>query len=173
VWERANQVEAALIADVPWLPARQPHVVVVAVTTAGRGGALWLLLISVEALRPGGDRRWAVRAGAAIGLALGASQLVKRLVPARQRPEAPGAPARRNLPERPDSPSFPSSHAATAAAFTTTLALRDCRLGLLAAPLTVTAIYGRLRTRVHWPTDLAAGAAIGIVAAFAVRRALG
>ena len=173
MWERANRVEAALIAEVRWLPAWQPHAVVVLVTTAGRGGALWLLLIAGEALRPDGDRRWAVRAGAAIGLALGVSQLVKRLVPARRRPEPPGGPARRTLPERPDSSSFPSSHAATAAAFTAALALRDRRLGVLVAPLTMTVIYGRLRTRVHWPTDLVAGAAVGVLAAFAVRRVLG
>jgi membrane-associated phospholipid phosphatase len=60
-----------------------------------------------------------------------------------------GGPVRRTLPERPDSPSFPSSHAASAVAFTTALALRDRRLALLATPLTATAIYGRLRTRVH------------------------
>ncbi|HEV7650412.1 MAG TPA: phosphatase PAP2 family protein [Actinophytocola sp.] len=168
MWERVNRAEAALIADTRWLPARQPNAAVIAVTTAGRGGVLWLLWIAVEALRPGGDGGWAARAAAAVGAALVASQLVKRLVPARHRPEAPGGPARRNLPERPDSPSFPSSHAATAAAFTTALALRDPRLGLLVTPLTATATYGRLRTRVHWPTDLAAGASIGVAAALAV-----
>jgi len=173
MWESANRVEAALIADAPWLPARPPNPIVTAVTTAGRGGALWWAWIAVEAARPGGDRRWARRAGAAVGLALGASQLLKRLVPPRQRPEAPGGPARRELPERPDSPSFPSAHAATAAAFTTAAALRDFRLGLLVTPLTGTAIYGRLRTRVHWPTDLLAGASLGVAAALAVRRVFG
>jgi undecaprenyl-diphosphatase len=170
VWERANRIEGALIADASWLPARAPNPLVIAVTTAGRGGALWLLWIATEAVRSGGDRRWAMRAAAAVGAALGVSQIVKRLVPTRARPEAPGGPARRRLPERPESSSFPSSHAATAAAFTAVLAMRDRRLGLLAAPLTVTAVYGRLRTRVHWPTDLVAGASIGLAAALVVTR---
>ena len=170
MWERANRVEGALIAKTPQLPAREPNGVVVAVTTAGRGGGLWLLWTVVEAVRPGGDRSWAVRAGVTVGLALGVSQLVKRLVPVRRRPEGPGGPARRSLPERPDSSSFPSAHAATAAAFTVALLLRSRRIGLLAMPLTGTAVYGRLRTRVHWPTDLVAGAWIGVAAAFVVHR---
>jgi membrane-associated phospholipid phosphatase len=32
-------------------------------------------------------------------------------------------------------------------------------------PLPLVATYGRLRTRVHWPTDLVTGVAIGITAA--------
>lgn len=163
MWERANRAEAALFADTPWLPRRPPNVVVTAVTTAGRGGALWLLCTLTEALRPGGDRRWAAHTAAAIGIALGVSQLVKRIAPHRCRPEAPGGPARRSLPERPDSSSFPSAHAATAAAFTTALATRG-PLSLLVVPVTATAVYGRLRTRVHWPSDIVAGMAIGVTA---------
>jgi undecaprenyl-diphosphatase len=97
---------------------------------------------------------------------MGASQLVKRLTPPRRRPELPGGPARRTLPERPDSSSFPSSHAATAAAFTVAALRRDRGFGLIILPVAGIAVYGRLRTRVHWPTDLVAGIAIGIGAAW-------
>jgi undecaprenyl-diphosphatase len=164
-----NRVEARLIVDSPGLPARPPHPVVTAVTTAGRGGALWLLLCVAEAARPGGDRRFARRAATAVGVALGASQLVKRIAPRRPRPEPPGGPARRDLPERPESSSFPSAHSATAAAFTTVVLTHDWRVGTAVAPVTLTAIYGRLRARVHWPTDLVAGVVIGVVAAVIAR----
>lgn len=164
-WERLNRAEARLVVASPWLPARAPHPVVTAVTTAGRGGALWLGLCAVEAIRPGGDQRLARRGAVAVGVALGIGQCVKRVAPTRVRPEPPGGPARRELPERPESSSFPSAHAATAAAFTTVLLVRDRRTALAMAPVTLTAIYGRLRTRVHWPTDVVAGAAIGVVAA--------
>jgi undecaprenyl-diphosphatase len=169
-WERLNRAEATLIEDSPGLPARPSPPVVVAVTTAGRGGALWLLLCAAEAARPGGDRRFARRAAVAVGVALGVSQLVKRIVPRRPRPEQPGGPARRGLPERPESSSFPSAHAATAAAFTTAVAAYDRRAAMAVAPMTVTAVYGRLRTRVHWPTDLLAGVAIGVAVGRGVAR---
>ncbi|MFL6141454.1 MAG: phosphatase PAP2 family protein [Labedaea sp.] len=170
-WERLNRAERALLADLPVLPESPPNPVVTAVTTAGRGGVLWLLLCAAEALRRGGDRRLARHAAVGVAAALAASNALKRLVPYRPRPEPPGGPARRSLPERPDSSSFPSSHAASAAAFSTAIMLHHGRRALLVAPLAATAIYGRLRTRVHWPTDLAAGMALGAGSALLTWRA--
>lgn len=172
-WDRLNRAEAVLVAETPWLPKSPPHPLVIALTTAGRAGALWLLWCGLEAVRPGGDRRFAARTAAAVGAALGAGQLLKRLAPARERPELPGGPARRDLPETPDSSSFPSAHAASAAAFTTAVLLRDRRLALLLSPVVMTAIYGRLRTRVHWPSDVVAGIVIGVAAALGVRAGAG
>jgi membrane-associated phospholipid phosphatase len=155
-------VEARLIGDSPALPDRAPHPVVTAVTTAARGGGLWLALSAFEAVRPGGDRRFARRTACSVLVALAASHAVKRMAPHRPRPEAPGGKVRRALPERPDSSSFPSAHAATAAAFATAVVTRHRYRGLLLLPLPLVAIYGRVRARVHWPTDVIAGAAIGI-----------
>ncbi|HET9141091.1 phosphatase PAP2 family protein [Actinophytocola sp.] len=171
-WDRLNRVEARAVASVPVLPNRPPNPAVIAVTTAGRGGALWLALCAAEALRPGGDRRAARHAALAVLSALGLAHLVKRVVPRRARPEPPGGPARRSLPERPDSSSFPSAHAATAAAFTAALAVHDLRRAALVAPLTLTSSYGRLRTRVHWPTDLLAGVTLGTATAVLAGRFL-
>jgi undecaprenyl-diphosphatase len=165
VWQRLNEAEAALIADTPWLPDRPPNRTVTAVTSAGQGSGLWLLLCLVEALRPGGDRRTARRAAVAVLGAMGLSHLVKRVAPPRERPERPGGEARRTLPARPDSSSFPSAHAATAAAFSAVALAHRPRSAYLVAPLALTAIYGRLRTRVHWPSDLVAGVLIGLISA--------
>ena len=162
LWEALNRREAGLIANSPALPARVPHPVLIAVTTAARGGGLWLAICVLEAVRPGGDRRLAARGGAAVVGALAVSHVIKRVVPHRPRPEPPGGRARRSLPETPASSSFPSSHAATAAAITTVLTTRNPKLAALVTPLTTAATYGRLRTRVHWPSDVAAGIAIGI-----------
>jgi membrane-associated phospholipid phosphatase len=169
-WESLNGVEARLIADSPVLPATTPHTAIVAVTTAARGGVLWLALCAFEALRAGGDRRAARHGAVSVGTALAVSHLLKRVTPYRARPEPPGGRARRALPERPDSSSFPSAHAATAAAFIAAAFTRDRRLAIALLPLPLVATYGRLRTRVHWPTDLVTGVAVGVVAALVLDR---
>jgi undecaprenyl-diphosphatase len=165
VWQRLNEAEAALIADTPWLPDRPPHRTVTAVTSACQGGGLWLLLCLAETLRPSGDRRAARRAAVAVLGAMGVSHLVKRVAPPRERPQRPGGGARRTLPARPDSSSFPSAHAATAAAFSVVAVADRPRSVYLVAPLALVSIYGRLRTRVHWPSDLMGGVLIGLASA--------
>jgi undecaprenyl-diphosphatase len=41
---------------------------------------------------------------------------------------------------------------------------RSPRLAAALVPLGVTLAYGRIRLRVHWPTDVLGGAVLGIVA---------
>ena len=171
-WARLNEVEARLIIDSPALPARAPHPAVIAVTTAARGGGLWLALSALEALRPSGDRRAARQTALSVLTALAASHAVKRLAPPRSRPEPPGGHTRRALPEQPDSSSFPSAHAATASAFATAVIACYGGRGILLLPLPLVAIYSRVRARVHWPTDAIVGTAIGIAAATTLDRGM-
>ncbi|NKE62376.1 phosphatase PAP2 family protein, partial [Lentzea sp. PSKA42] len=85
----------------------------------------------------------------------------------RRRPEAATMPARRALPEHPDSSSFPSKHAVTAAAFGTATALEDRGAAVFVTPVALLVAYSRLRTRVHWPTDVLGGLLIGVLVALA------
>jgi membrane-associated phospholipid phosphatase len=160
-WERLNQAEATVIRSSAVLPADKPHPLVTVVTTISRGGGLWWLLCGVLALRSGQSRRIALRAATAVGTTLLVAHGLKAVLPRRRRPDPQPLPAPQALPERPRSSAFPSAHSATAAAFVTAVTLEDARLGLAAAPLAALAAYGRIRTRVHWPTDLLAGAALG------------
>ena len=168
-WERLNEAETRLIVDSPALPARAPTPAVTALTTAARGGGLWLALSVAEALRPGGDRRMARHAGASVLAALATAHVAKRVAPDRARPEPPGGVARHTLPEQPRSSSFPSAHAATAAAWATVVLTHHGRRGALVLPLPLVVIYSRVRARVHWPTDALAGTALGIAVAALIR----
>lgn len=153
------------------LPTDPPAPVVTALTTLAHGAGLWLALAALLATRPGGTRRAATVGIIAVALASVSAQLIKRLVP-RRRPAADHLPARQALVVTPASWAFPSSHAATAAAFTTAVACESPATGLIAAPLALAVAYSRLRTRAHWPSDVAAGTLWGITVAVAAHRLL-
>ncbi|TVT08777.1 phosphatase PAP2 family protein, partial [Amycolatopsis bartoniae] len=63
-------------------------------------------------------------------------------------------------------------HASAAAAFTTAAALQAPPLAVLAAPVALAVAYSRVRTRVHWPSDVLAGAVWGALAAYVTSRVL-
>jgi len=151
------------------LPTSPPHPLIIAVSTAARGGLLWLCAAAVLTWR--GHARLAVRGVLAGGCGMAVSHALAPLV-GRRRPRARDLPARRALPERPSSASFPSKHATTAAAFATAVALERPSSGLWAMPLAAIVCYSRPRTRAHWPSDVYGGAALGVLIAVALRRSL-
>ncbi|WP_406390679.1 phosphatase PAP2 family protein [Streptomyces sp. NBC_00887] len=73
--------------------------------------------------------------------------------------------------ERPDSSSFPSGHTAAAVAFTAAVALSWPWAGAACAVPTVAVALERVHSGAHYPSDVAAGAVIGLAAAALVRRA--
>ncbi|MEV6909202.1 phosphatase PAP2 family protein [Amycolatopsis sp. NPDC051071] len=166
--EQVNQVECTAVEASlsPWAPRRA----VVWLSTAARGSALWAVIAAGLATRAGTARRAAMRGMTAVAAASAAGHVLGGLLGHRRRPRAEHLPARQALPEHPDSSSFPSAHATAAAAFTTALWLEHAVLGAAVAPLAVVVAYGRVRTRVHWPTDVAAGAALGVATALLTRR---
>jgi len=162
-WARLNAREAGLVER--WVPAGPPPAALARVSVLANGSRLWFAIAAVLALRPGLRRTSAEGAVAAL-LAAGGVQVVNHLVD-RPRPAVPAAGVR-----RPGSPSFPSSHTAVGVAFTTAVARRSPRLAAVLAPLAGTLAYGRVRLRVHWPTDVLAGAVVGLAAGRAARRLL-
>lgn len=141
-----------------------------ALSTAANHSLLWFAVAAVLGSRRGSSRKAALRGVASIALASGtANAVLKPLLP-RRRPAASELPAYQTLPDPPTSSSFPSGHAASAAAFATAVAMESPKLGLAVAPLAATVAYSRVHVGVHWASDVLVGAAVGSGVALLTRR---
>ncbi|MEV6804920.1 bifunctional phosphatase PAP2/diacylglycerol kinase family protein [Streptomyces sp. NPDC017248] len=134
-------------------------------------GVLWFATAAaMAASRTPRGRRAAVRGLASLGLAsLTINTLGKRSV-RRARPALDPVPLVRRLKRQPITTSFPSGHAASAAAFAAGVALESPAWGAAVAPAAFSVAASRVYTGVHFPSDVLAGAALGAGAAFLVRR---
>ncbi|MDO0924891.1 diacylglycerol kinase family protein [Streptomyces sp. TG1A-8] len=133
-------------------------------------GVLWFAAAAaIAASRTPRARRAATRGVASLGVAsLAINTLGKRSV-RRARPLLDPVPLARRLKRQPITTSFPSGHAASAAAFATGVALESPGWGAAVAPVAFSVAVSRVYTGVHFPSDVLAGAALGAGAAFAVR----
>jgi undecaprenyl-diphosphatase len=139
-------------------------------STAANHSVLWFFIAAVLAARRGASRKAGARGLLAIAGASAAANLVLKPVMPRRRPAAAELPAYQTLRNPPTSSSFPSGHAASAAAFATAVAMESPKLGLAVAPLAASVAYSRVHVGVHWTTDVLAGAAVGSGIALVTRR---
>ncbi|MFI8189676.1 phosphatase PAP2 family protein [Streptomyces sp. NPDC085946] len=142
-----------------------------AVEEVAESSKLWCGAAAVMATAGG----WRGRTAAAAGLtALTLAQLVsngvaKQLV-GRQRPPKDWFP-HDEVDDRPDSSSFPSGHTAAAVAFTAAVAATWPLAGAACAVPAVMVATERVQSGAHYPSDVAAGAVIGLAGAWLARRA--
>ncbi len=140
-------------------------------TRAADRSKLWIAIAGLLALsgRPRA-RRAAARGLAAIGItSLIANQVSKR-VHRRPRPSLTQVPVQRLAHRIPTSTSFPSGHSASAVAFA---AAASAEVPALTVPLRALAGlvgFSRVATGAHYPTDVAAGFALGEMIAWLTTR---
>ncbi|MFC9295888.1 bifunctional phosphatase PAP2/diacylglycerol kinase family protein [Streptomyces sp. NPDC057011] len=115
-------------------------------------------------------RKAAVRGVASLALASATINTVGKWSVRRPRPLLDGVPAVRQLAMQPQTTSFPSGHSASAFAFTAGLALESPAWGAVVAPVAASVAFSRVYTGVHYPSDVVAGAALGVAAGLVVRR---
>lgn len=127
--------------------------------------ALWFLA------RPGGNRKWKLAAGSALGAAaLGI--VINRIIVAlyhRDRPFIAHPSAHVFGPHKTDS-SMPSDHATAALAIAVAVLLIDTGVGLVFLALAVLIAIGRVIIGEHYPGDVLVSTVVALVAAFVVVR---
>ena len=131
----------------------------VGVTRAATYSRLWLLIAGGLAATGAEGRRAAGRGVLAIAIAATLANGPAKLLVRRRRPTS-----LRHVPllATPRSSSFPSGHSASAFAFATATSAEIPLLGPALLPLAAVVAYSRVYTGVHYPSDVIAGAAIGI-----------
>ncbi|MGH3809477.1 MAG: bifunctional phosphatase PAP2/diacylglycerol kinase family protein [Pseudonocardiaceae bacterium] len=167
-----NRVDRELVRRSAAIPRWPADAGLKGLTTAANHSLLWFAVAAMLASRKGATRRAALRGVVAIGGAsITINALAKPLTP-RRRPVYADLPVARRLALRdhPTSSSFPSGHAASAAAFATAVTMESPVAGLVVAPIAAAVAYSRVHTGVHWPSDVAAGMLMGTGIALATRR---
>lgn len=134
-------------------------------------GVLWWTLGGVLAVT--GRRPAAARGLGSLLVASGLTNLIAKRVFGGDRPLLADVPIGRRLPKPPITPSFPSGHSASAAAFAAGVAIERPRIGAALAPAALGVGYSRMHTGAHWLSDVVGGLALGVgvagLGAFVVR----
>jgi undecaprenyl-diphosphatase len=173
-WVRTNvaeMFEALLAADRAlglWLAAHLEHPAItslmIALTVIGAKGGVWLALGFVTWLIAPARRMRVWRLLLALGLAgLLVDQITKPIV-GRVRPWVDHS-GYRDFGRRPTSPSFPSGHAATAAAGALALTRIWPAAAVPAWTLAALIALSRIALGVHFPSDVVAGFLLGLLSA--------
>ncbi|NEE03109.1 bifunctional phosphatase PAP2/diacylglycerol kinase family protein [Phytoactinopolyspora halotolerans] len=133
-------------------------------------GRLWLGIAAAGAFMSKPTRRAVFRGLGALAVSSAAVNVALKPLFQRERPVLERTAVVRQLTHQPWTASFPSGHAASAAAFATGVALERPRLAIVIGPLAAAVAYSRVHVGVHHPSDVLAGAALGAGIAVASQR---
>ena len=154
--------------DFPILYFIQDHIVspilnpvMIFTSATGEFGILWFI-IAISMLFFKKTRKWGVAIICAMALAFVAGELIIKNIVCRVRPCNQDF-AVQMLIEKPIGYSFPSSHSATSFAVATVIFAKYKKLGALALLYAGVIAFSRMYLFVHFPSDVAVGALLGIV----------
>ena len=168
---RAQAVDHALFRRATRSPAPRIDAVLYPLSDVAAKARLWIAIASMLAIGGGpAGRRAAARGLVSISGASLLANVVLKPITRRRRP-APIVDLwlTRTAP-LPRTTSFPSGHSASAAAFATGVALELPGIGVPLGAAAVAVGWSRVRTRVHYPSDVIVGLAIGVAVGLATTR---
>lgn len=135
------------------------------ITSLGNGGMIWIVATVLLLIPKKTRKAGIVSAAALLGSLLFNNMLIKNIVQ-RQRPYVTLETLKIIIP-RPSDFSFPSGHsAASFAAAASFYRLLPKKFGILAIVLAALIAFSRLYVGVHYPTDVLAGALMGIALSY-------
>lgn len=138
----------------------------VLLSRVGNGGAIWFAFMFLMASNPG-TRRYALLLFFAVALAYLISQILKPVI-GRPRPFV-SYPGRRILIHTPGGYSCPSGHSSSSFAAATVICIVNRPIvGAAAILLAFGIAFSRIFLFVHYPSDTAFGALLGVLSAFLI-----
>ncbi|HUP74634.1 MAG TPA: phosphatase PAP2 family protein [Acidimicrobiales bacterium] len=162
-WQELNMLDAACYAAIAATPTPVLDRVFRRLSRAADHSKLWLGSAAALAVAGGPrGRRAAVNGVAAIAVSSAVVNLALKPLGNRRRPDRARhqVPLARHVP-MPTSTSFPSGHAASAAAFATGVATAFPEAGIPLSAAAALVAYSRVHTGVHYPVDVIAGTVTG------------
>src|SRR4051812_9652486 len=124
-------------------------------------GRIWLAIAVLLGLKKGSLRRGAIRGLGSLSVSSLLVNVVLKRIFGRVRPDMANLQTNRRLRREPGTLSFPSGHAASAAAFATGVAMENSLAGAALAPVALGVGYSRVHVGVHYPGDVVAGFLVG------------
>lgn len=131
------------------------------ITALGNGGVLWMLIAALLLIIPRTRKLGAALAASLLLEAVCCNLLLKPLVGRARSFEVNTAV--QLLVSRPTDFSFPSGHTGAAFASASALCFGGSRLWIPAGALALLIAFSRLYLYVHYPSDVAAGAVLGVM----------
>lgn len=134
-------------------------------TKSANHGVLWIGIAAAGVLAGKRTRRAGLRGIASLGAASFVSNTIIKPLIGRRRPDPERTMLARRIRRKPWTSSFPSGHAASAAAFAAGATMELPVAGPILVPLAAAVAYSRVHVGVHYRSDVWAGAAVGLTAA--------
>lgn len=139
------------------------------VTALGNNGGIWVVTCLILLLNKKTRLAGVTMALAMLACYLGGNLFLKNFI-ARARPYTDDPTIQLLIPPDRELYSFPSGHAMCSFAAATTLMLWRHRFGLVAMALAALIAFSRIYLMMHYPLDVAAGMALGILSAIVACR---